>query len=148
MPDDRIVEEDYSETRSFVDPKDSSKRSYRHGVLDEVAQWAMAPQTGFAHLRDSAAVDNQTGTIDDEDSQSQAATEVGSISLRGSRVLVADDNSDMRRYVSSVLAAAGYSVFEVADGEAALEAAKRDPPDLVLSDISALHAASKMLRRC
>jgi signal transduction histidine kinase/FixJ family two-component response regulator len=50
------------------------------------------------------------------------------------RVLVADDNADMRAYVSSLLAA-HWQVRAVPDGEAAFEAALESKPDLILSDV-------------
>ncbi len=50
------------------------------------------------------------------------------------RVLVADDNSDMRQYLSRLLSE-HYEVETVADGEAALQAAYKNPPDLVVSDV-------------
>ena len=50
------------------------------------------------------------------------------------RVLLADDNADMRQYVARLLSAA-YDVVAVADGQAALDAARAAPPDLVLSDV-------------
>jgi PAS domain S-box-containing protein len=53
----------------------------------------------------------------------------------GDRVLLADDNADMRGYVGRLLAAQGYAVEAVGDGEAALAAARRELPDLVLSDV-------------
>ncbi len=52
----------------------------------------------------------------------------------GARVLVADDNADMRAYLRDLLSPA-YAVETVADGEQALEAARRKRPDLILSDI-------------
>ena len=54
---------------------------------------------------------------------------------RRARILLADDNADMRDYVRRLLAATGYEVEAVGDGEAALAAARRRPPDLVLSDV-------------
>jgi PAS domain S-box-containing protein len=51
------------------------------------------------------------------------------------RVVLADDNVDMRAYVKRLLEAGGYQVEAVADGQAALEATLRQPPDLVLSDV-------------
>jgi signal transduction histidine kinase/PleD family two-component response regulator len=54
---------------------------------------------------------------------------------RGGRVLLADDNADMRSYVRRLLRDQGYAVEAVADGAAALAAARRHPPDLVLSDV-------------
>jgi PAS domain S-box-containing protein len=50
------------------------------------------------------------------------------------RVLVADDNVDMRQYLSRLLADA-YEVEEAADGVAALAAARERLPDLVLADV-------------
>lgn len=52
-----------------------------------------------------------------------------------SRILLADDNADMREYVRRLLVAHGYAVEAVGDGEAALAAARRRMPDLVLSDV-------------
>lgn len=50
------------------------------------------------------------------------------------RILLADDNADMRQYVSDLLGRY-YDVTAVPDGEAALEAIRGSPPDLVLSDV-------------
>jgi len=52
----------------------------------------------------------------------------------GARIVLADDNADMRAYVRGLLTPL-YVVEAVADGEAALEAARRQAPDLVLSDV-------------
>ncbi|WP_240468422.1 SpoIIE family protein phosphatase [Streptomyces dangxiongensis] len=51
------------------------------------------------------------------------------------RVLVADDNADMREYLTRILAGAGYEVTAVTDGLEALHAVRRDTPDLVVSDV-------------
>jgi len=50
------------------------------------------------------------------------------------RVLWADDNADMRAYVSRLLSGR-FEVHAVSDGQAALDAARTHPPDLVLSDV-------------
>ncbi|GAA4706523.1 hypothetical protein GCM10023215_53720 [Pseudonocardia yuanmonensis] len=55
-------------------------------------------------------------------------------SVTGGRVLVADDNADMRDYLHRLLAPR-YAVQVVGDGRAALEAVLADPPDLVVSDV-------------
>jgi PAS domain S-box-containing protein len=52
-----------------------------------------------------------------------------------SRVLVVDDNADMRDYLTRLLATAGHRVSTAADGEAALDAVRADEPDLVISDV-------------
>jgi len=54
---------------------------------------------------------------------------------REGRVLVADDNGDLRDYVRRLLEAAGYAVDVVGDGAAALAAARARRPDLLLTDV-------------
>jgi signal transduction histidine kinase/DNA-binding response OmpR family regulator len=49
-------------------------------------------------------------------------------------VLLADDNADMREYVHRLLST-NYDVEAVADGRAALAAARRRRPDLILADV-------------
>jgi CheY-like chemotaxis protein len=51
------------------------------------------------------------------------------------RVLVADDNADMREYLARLLRTAGYHVSMVTDGQAALAAIRVGLPDLVISDV-------------
>ena len=51
------------------------------------------------------------------------------------RLLVADDNADMREYLARILEGAGYRVDTVPDGMAALRAVRADVPDLVISDV-------------
>ena len=50
------------------------------------------------------------------------------------RVLLADDNADMREYLQRLLRP-GYDVTIVTDGQQALEAARANPPDIVISDV-------------
>ncbi|WP_322005217.1 ATP-binding protein [Paraburkholderia tropica] len=52
----------------------------------------------------------------------------------GSRILLVDDNADMRAYVGSLLASA-WQVELAADGAEALERARRTRPDLILADV-------------
>ncbi|MEU0333888.1 SpoIIE family protein phosphatase [Streptomyces sp. NPDC006193] len=51
------------------------------------------------------------------------------------RVLVADDNADMREYLARILAASGYDAVTVCDGAEALDAVHRGAYDLVVSDV-------------
>jgi signal transduction histidine kinase len=52
----------------------------------------------------------------------------------GARILLAEDNADMRQYVAQLLRP-HYQVVAVTDGQSALDAAREQRPDLVLSDI-------------
>jgi PAS domain S-box-containing protein len=54
--------------------------------------------------------------------------------VRTEQILLADDNADMREYVTRLLSER-YRVVAVANGEEALEAALSDPPDVILSDV-------------
>ena len=51
------------------------------------------------------------------------------------RVLVADDDTDIARFIELNLTLEGYEVQVVHDGASALQAALDDPPDLVLLDV-------------
>ncbi|MET7950988.1 SpoIIE family protein phosphatase [Micromonospora sp. NPDC005324] len=50
-------------------------------------------------------------------------------------ILVADDNADMREYLTRLLRAAGYRVEAVNDGQTALQTARVNHPDLIVSDV-------------
>ncbi|MGY5627566.1 SpoIIE family protein phosphatase [Streptomyces sp. UC1A3] len=51
------------------------------------------------------------------------------------RILVADDNADMREYLTRLLKGSGYQVRTVDDGLSALRTVRADTPDLVISDV-------------
>ena len=50
-------------------------------------------------------------------------------------VLVLDDSQDNRALLSTVLGYAGYTVLEASNGNAALELARSEQPDLIIADI-------------
>lgn len=51
-------------------------------------------------------------------------------------ILAVDDSTSMRRMVNLTLAGAGYEVVQAADGVEALEYARRNRADLVLTDVN------------
>jgi two-component system, cell cycle response regulator DivK len=51
------------------------------------------------------------------------------------RILVAEDQEDNRRILRDLLGSADFEMIEAVDGEAAVAAAKRERPDLILMDI-------------
>jgi signal transduction histidine kinase len=63
-----------------------------------------------------------------------AATESALDRSNRPRLLLAEDNTDMRNYVCRLLKP-NYSVEAFANGALALEAARKEPPDLILSDV-------------
>jgi CheY-like chemotaxis protein len=50
-------------------------------------------------------------------------------------VLVVDDEPDIRSLIRRILERAGHDVVEAGHGAAALEAVRRSPPDLVVTDM-------------
>lgn len=75
---------------------------------------------------------------DEEAATSSSTTKMNvpaaTATLQAPRILLADDNADMRDYVRRLLAGA-YRVDVVSDGLAALDAIRQDRPDLLLTDI-------------
>ena len=62
---------------------------------------------------------------------SQPATKLG----RGRRILIVEDNDDLRKYMRSVFDRQGYRVDEAADGQAGLESLPGFRPDLIITDL-------------
>ena len=51
------------------------------------------------------------------------------------RILVVEDQEDLRGVLRTLLTGSGYEIIEAADGQAGVEKAKSDRPDLILMDI-------------
>lgn len=54
---------------------------------------------------------------------------------RKPRILVADDDKEVRSFLTDALSELGYEVTAVADGEALYRSAVSAPPDLIISDL-------------
>ena len=97
--------------------------SERVGTASEVASRA---------VRSDAYVDEALGWLA-PNGRPPAFDVLAKTTIRG-RVLLADDNADMRDYVHRLLSS-HFDVESVSDGQAALEKALAHPPDLILSDV-------------
>jgi signal transduction histidine kinase/DNA-binding response OmpR family regulator len=112
----------------------------RHFSADRVGK---ARTQNAGDTRVQAYVDEALSWLGDASRDTGASTpgaaEIGSIAAvagaASQRVLVADDNIDMRRYLQKLLQTAGFQVEAVGDGEQALGKARECKPDLVLSDV-------------
>lgn len=63
------------------------------------------------------------------------------------RILVVDDESDVRQFLSTALMAAGFDVVTASDGFEALEEIKKQPPDLISLDlVMPKHSGVKLYR--
>jgi CheY-like chemotaxis protein len=56
--------------------------------------------------------------------------------MNGKKILVVDDNAVVTTTLSMKLKSAGYQVISAVDGTEAVNAARKDKPDLILIDIS------------
>ncbi|MCP4897477.1 MAG: response regulator [bacterium] len=56
--------------------------------------------------------------------------------LRGFRILVVDDEEDIRTFLLAVFADAGAQICEASDGQEAIEVARSHAPDLITLDLS------------
>ena len=54
-------------------------------------------------------------------------------------ILIAEDNTDVRILLDRLFTRAGHTVLQAPDGQAALQLARRHPPDVVLTDLDMPH---------
>ena len=57
------------------------------------------------------------------------------MSAAGQRVLVVDDENAIRRYLRTALTAQGFTVYEAANGEEAVNAVLNNRPDIIILDL-------------
>jgi two-component system KDP operon response regulator KdpE len=57
------------------------------------------------------------------------------MSEAGQRVLVVDDENSIRRYLRAALSAQGFTVYEAASGQEAINAVLADRPDIIILDL-------------
>ncbi|MCX5116979.1 ATP-binding protein [Micromonospora sp. NBC_00362] len=85
-----------------------------------------------------AAVEEAMGWLtepDDALTEPDPACGAATDELTGARILLADDNADMRAYLTRLLTGQGWRVRAVTDGRQALDEIHSDLPDLVLTDV-------------
>jgi PAS domain S-box-containing protein len=108
-----------------ISPADASRASsaVAQPYLQEALRWVPFGDKQLQGM--SVDVAPSAGTVDTSNSASPMRT----------RVLVADDNADMRDYLVRLLDGDGYEVDAVTDGQQALDAIRTAVPDMVISDV-------------
>jgi DNA-binding response OmpR family regulator len=109
-----------------ISRKADSSALLTRAVIEEALSW-LEDAPGIA-----ATDERSDGAIGDSESSH------GPIAADAARprIVLADDNADMRSYVARILQTAGYDVLAVPNGEQALQACGVEPmPDLVLTDV-------------
>jgi signal transduction histidine kinase/DNA-binding response OmpR family regulator len=111
---------------------------HEHLPADRVGK---APAENAREIRAQAYIDEALSWLGDasRETAGPVAGEIGLIApvlgAGSQRVLIADDNIDMRTYLQKLMQAAGFQVEAVGDGVQALSSARERKPDLVLSDV-------------
>ena len=98
----------------------ATRQTARAAYTSEAARWLPSD------------ADDDSLIVDDLPTDSVA---IESSPTRPATILLVDDNADMREYAARLLRTRGWTVVTAADGAEALELARREPPDLVLSDV-------------
>jgi CheY-like chemotaxis protein/nitrogen-specific signal transduction histidine kinase len=96
--------------------------------------FALTPTSDAFVLEASAWTNTSSSSLARMETRSVPPVNSDEASTRQGRVLVADDNADMREYVRRLLYGR-FTVEAVPDGDAAFAAAQADPPDLILADV-------------
>ena len=123
LPQDQLVRgEDLMSPRTEL--------SYGHSMIEEATRWSNRESHEDRHEGRA----NSIASSDTNSTVTLQTTQWVPISSRGCRILIADDNEDMRRYVKGVLLQF-YDIIEAANGYEALALAVQEKPDLILSDI-------------
>ncbi len=95
----------------------------------------LGPALASTAVESAAYVEEALRWLPDEtDAPSPAVGKEAARRAKRARILLADDNADPRQYVKRLLGAA-HDVVTATDGEAALAMARREVPDLVLTDV-------------
>jgi signal transduction histidine kinase len=105
-----------------------------HLPLEQCVAGGLERPVSTVGIQASAYLEEIHQWLPEEEDSSGAASMAGTRESNG-RILVADDNADMRSYIRRLLEAAGYSVETAANGEDALQACKEGLPDLILTDV-------------
>ena len=110
-------------------------------VLDQLREESFSPASVHAaevlarRCQELARVPSRSGTHPVVTEPRAPGETLGSFSLRGRRVVVADDDAEVRWSYVGMLREAGARVVEATDGVRALELARLAAPDLILADI-------------
>jgi CheY-like chemotaxis protein len=106
---------------------------YGRSIVDEAERWGVRDSAGLA-VGQSSSEETSEATSSSDSVDVIQPTVVIPLSTRGCRILVVDDNEDMRQFIKEVLLQF-YRVLEASDGQTAWQMAIEQQPDLILSDV-------------
>ncbi|MBR1480622.1 MAG: response regulator [Paludibacteraceae bacterium] len=105
-------------------------------VVGQGTTFTVMFKTGKEHFGNEAdiIVDDQTGSASLTGNSPIAELEEQTAERKSRRVLVVEDNDDMRHFLRTLLSA-DYEVLTAADGKEALSLIEKEVPDLIVSDL-------------
>jgi signal transduction histidine kinase/class 3 adenylate cyclase/two-component SAPR family response regulator len=118
-------------------------------IYGEGSTFSIRIQTGSAHLPAEQVIEEQAaiqtgrsaieladlGTEMQELDQAEVVESAEPIPTNGVRILVVDDNPDLRTYVSGILRQQGYQLFTARNGEEGFQVAQAQRPHLIVTDL-------------
>ncbi len=113
--------------------------------VQEALRWlpgegdAAGPEAAAETAAGVAGANVGASTGGNADRKADGSDDGSAATAPAARVLVADDNADMREYLVRLLRGAGYRTSSVADGRQALAAVRGGGFDLVVSDVMMPH---------
>ncbi|KAJ3163018.1 hypothetical protein HDU88_006512 [Geranomyces variabilis] len=121
------------ESAPSVRENELNKREVRRGgFLAETSKWGTSLDADI----NRASPTSSTLSVADRNETDGDDPPLKIFGRTNFHILLADDNADMRDYVSRLLLQCGYRVTVVSDGAEALASALATTPDLILSDIT------------
>jgi signal transduction histidine kinase/ActR/RegA family two-component response regulator len=111
LPAERVVDS--------IDPVNSSRSALADAYAAEANRWGGVKTVNASEPDEAIAAE---------------PTRANQVLSAGARILVADDNADMRDYLCNLLQS-HWRVEAVGNGVEALESVRDNPPDLILSDV-------------
>ncbi len=136
------LERDGFDRASLVAVRELARRFESLGALGETGTRPVVPERRPSPREPGLAVEQERSGFEDSPeapmrapSNTAARQLEPSLQLRGRRVLVADDDPEVRWFYVELLRRAGGIVYEASDGLGAMDMARVDPPDVILADI-------------
>ncbi|KAJ3166450.1 hypothetical protein HDU88_003318 [Geranomyces variabilis] len=123
LPPDMVSSEPCSTGLSGNTP---NPRVYGAAVVEEARHWLSGSST--------EEESTESGSISDSADSSILPGRSFPMTTRGCKILLADDNADMRKYVKMFLSS-WWTVIEAINGQQAWEMILENPPDLIISDV-------------
>jgi signal transduction histidine kinase/class 3 adenylate cyclase len=130
------VESNYGEGTSFTVALPTGKAHLPpHWVLDEQAEIQRSRAAVELADLEMALQDLESKDLEEDSDASGAEDgETGEVAT-GARILIVDDNPDLRHYLSSILRGQGYQIQTARNGEEGLKKAQAFRPYLILTDL-------------